>query len=70
MKHLQAWATGANQEAQWSQGSVPVSVIAQPAWLTCKRDRAAFMFTSGIASLGKSQGWAVGCDLWSLGFVI
>lgn len=51
-----------------------VSVIALAAQLTCKRDRAAFMFTSGIASLGKSQGRAMpgvtGCNLRSLCFVI
>lgn len=70
VKYLLEWATGTNQEAQRNQGSAPVSVIAQAARFTCKGDRAGFVFTSGIASLGKSQGWAVGCDLWSPCFVL
>lgn len=54
---------------------MPESMIALAAWLTCKRDRAAFVFTSGITSpsLGKSRGWAMpgvmGCNLRSLCFV-
>lgn len=64
-------AAGANQEAHQTRAC---SVIALAAWLTCKRDRAAFVFTSGIASPGKAQGWAMpgvtGCNLRSLCFVI
>lgn len=53
---------------------MPGTVIALAAQLTCKGDRAAFMFTSGITSPGEPRGWVehgvTGCNLWSLCFVV